>query len=171
MTTPNQPGWYDDPHDANAQRYWDGQGWTPHRQQKPTAWATQPAPQQWPPPSPQSHTAGADMASEGPATAKDVANLSITDWLLFGGLVVAAVGMFFSWVTVSADIPLRGHLSEDRSPFQDYRTFGVLLLSLGPCGWPGLLFPDPGYRSIASSGLRLWSASWFSVPSSASQCT
>jgi hypothetical protein len=24
MTTPQQPGWYDDPHDSNAQRYWDG---------------------------------------------------------------------------------------------------------------------------------------------------
>lgn len=39
MTTPRQPGWYDDPHDSNAQRYWDGQDWTPHRQ-----------PKQWPPP-------------------------------------------------------------------------------------------------------------------------
>ncbi|WP_156748118.1 DUF2510 domain-containing protein, partial [Mycobacterium sp. E3198] len=29
MTTPNQPGWYDDPQDSNAQRYWDGQDWTP----------------------------------------------------------------------------------------------------------------------------------------------
>lgn len=34
MTT-NQPGWYDDPQDANAQRYWDGQQWTPRRQRKP----------------------------------------------------------------------------------------------------------------------------------------
>ena len=36
MTT-NQPGWYDDPQDANAQRYWDGQQWTPRRQRKPAA--------------------------------------------------------------------------------------------------------------------------------------
>lgn len=36
MTTPNQPGWYDDPQDSNAQRYWDGQDWTPHRQRKST---------------------------------------------------------------------------------------------------------------------------------------
>jgi hypothetical protein len=35
MTTSTQPGWYDDPEDANAQRYWDGQNWTPHRQRKP----------------------------------------------------------------------------------------------------------------------------------------
>lgn len=40
MTTP--AGWYDDPNDSNAQRYWDGQDWTPHRQRKPIA---QPAPQ------------------------------------------------------------------------------------------------------------------------------
>ena len=36
MTMPNQPGWYDDPDDSNAQRYWDGQDWTPHRQRKST---------------------------------------------------------------------------------------------------------------------------------------
>jgi serine/threonine protein kinase len=35
MTTPRQPGWYDDPHDSNAQRYWDGQDWAPNRQRKP----------------------------------------------------------------------------------------------------------------------------------------
>lgn len=36
MTTPHQPGWYDDPQNPNAQRYWDGQNWTPHRQRKNT---------------------------------------------------------------------------------------------------------------------------------------
>ena len=35
MTTPDQPGWYDDPQDRSAQRYWDGNDWTPHRQRKP----------------------------------------------------------------------------------------------------------------------------------------
>jgi hypothetical protein len=35
VTTPPQPGWYDDPEVSNAQRYWDGQDWTPHRQRKP----------------------------------------------------------------------------------------------------------------------------------------
>ncbi len=50
MTTP--AGWYDDPNEPNAQRYWDGQDWTPHRQRKP---ASQPAPQpvMSPPPAPQ----------------------------------------------------------------------------------------------------------------------
>lgn len=61
MTTPRQPGWYDDPQDSNAQRYWDGQGWTPHRQRKPLARQTrapvtptvlQPPPSNLPPPPP-----------------------------------------------------------------------------------------------------------------------
>lgn len=39
MTTP--AGWYDDPENATAQRYWDGQNWTPHRQRKNAA-TTQP---------------------------------------------------------------------------------------------------------------------------------
>ncbi|WP_082958202.1 DUF2510 domain-containing protein [Mycobacterium alsense] len=52
MTTPNQPGWYDDPQDSNAQRYWDGQSWTLHRQRKPAARPAPPPPQgpQAPPP-------------------------------------------------------------------------------------------------------------------------
>ena len=28
------PGWYDDPHDRNALRYWDGRQWTPQQQRK-----------------------------------------------------------------------------------------------------------------------------------------
>lgn len=56
MTTPSQPGWYDDPQDSNAQRYWDGQDWTPHRQRKPgskPSRSAMPAPaQQLPPPPP-----------------------------------------------------------------------------------------------------------------------
>jgi hypothetical protein len=35
MTTPAPPGWYDDPQDPAAQRYWDGQDWTPERARKP----------------------------------------------------------------------------------------------------------------------------------------
>ena len=37
MTTTTPPGWYDDPEDSSGQRYWDGQAWTPHRQQKPVS--------------------------------------------------------------------------------------------------------------------------------------
>src|ERR1700722_17728802 len=51
---PQGPGWYDDPQDANAQRYWDGQDWTPQRQRKPVARQAQvpvtPTPPQPPPP-------------------------------------------------------------------------------------------------------------------------
>jgi hypothetical protein len=54
---PNQPGWYDDPNDSNAQRYWDGQSWTPHRQRKstlpPARPSATPPPEQQPPPPPQ----------------------------------------------------------------------------------------------------------------------
>jgi hypothetical protein len=55
MTTPDQPGWYDDPNDPSAQRYWDGQDWTPHRQRKPAPRPAQPSsaatpPQPSPPP-------------------------------------------------------------------------------------------------------------------------
>jgi hypothetical protein len=52
VTTPDQPGWYDDPHDPNAQRYWNGQDWTPHRQRKPIVRSTQPPPPAQPPPPP-----------------------------------------------------------------------------------------------------------------------
>lgn len=49
MTMPSQPGWYDDPQDSNALRYWDGQNWTQNQQQKTFS---QPAPQPvMPPPS------------------------------------------------------------------------------------------------------------------------
>lgn len=56
MTTPDQPGWYEDPIDPNAQRYWDGQDWTPHRQRKPASPPAQPSsaattPRPSPPPS------------------------------------------------------------------------------------------------------------------------
>lgn len=54
MTTPNQPGWYNDPQDPNAQRYWDGRTWTPQRQRRPDVRAPRPPlnrPQQPPPPS------------------------------------------------------------------------------------------------------------------------
>jgi Protein of unknown function (DUF2510) len=44
MPTSTQPGWYDDPEDPKAQRYWDGQGWTPRRQLKPISQATPPPP-------------------------------------------------------------------------------------------------------------------------------
>jgi Protein of unknown function (DUF2510) len=56
MTTPDQAGWYDDPNDPSAQRYWDGQDWTPHRQRKPASPSARasavPAPSRQTPPPP-----------------------------------------------------------------------------------------------------------------------
>jgi hypothetical protein len=61
MTTSQQSGWYDDPHDPNAQRYWDGQDWTPHRQRKPTSRPTPP-----PPPPPVMPTRSPVMPTQSP---------------------------------------------------------------------------------------------------------
>jgi hypothetical protein len=49
---PQGRGWYDDPQDPNAQRYWDGQDWTPHRQRKPVARQAQMPVTSTPPPLP-----------------------------------------------------------------------------------------------------------------------
>lgn len=54
MVTPKQPGWYDDPGDSKAQRYWDGQDWTPHRRRmNTTPGKHHPTPLAAPPPPPQ----------------------------------------------------------------------------------------------------------------------
>lgn len=50
MTTPD-PGWYDDPENPDAQRYWDGLDWTPRRQRKNTP-PTGPRPSPAAPPPP-----------------------------------------------------------------------------------------------------------------------
>jgi hypothetical protein len=68
MTTPNQPGWYADPQDPNAQRYWDGQDWTPHRQRTsaspPSTGAPGLPPSQRLPPMPPPPPAPVDYPSE-----------------------------------------------------------------------------------------------------------
>jgi hypothetical protein len=48
------PGWYDDPHDRNALRYWDGQQWTPQQQRKAAATPPPPVPNYGAPPAPPS---------------------------------------------------------------------------------------------------------------------
>lgn len=81
------------------------------------------------------------MASEGLSAAKGfAAKLSITGWLIFGGLLIAAIAMFLPWVTVSANVPLAGHLSVDLSPFKDYWIFVALLVIAGSgwLAWPAL---------------------------------
>ena len=37
-------GWYDDPSMVNTRRYWDGQAWTEHRQEKPLGPPSAPVP-------------------------------------------------------------------------------------------------------------------------------
>lgn len=59
MTTP-QPGWYDDPENSTAQRYWDGQNWTPHRQRKNTTPTTRNPAAPPPPPPPAAGTTPGD---------------------------------------------------------------------------------------------------------------
>jgi Domain of unknown function (DUF4333)/Protein of unknown function (DUF2510) len=52
MTSSTQPGWYDDSEDTSAQRYWDGQTWTPHRRRKPRSAQSSSASASAPPPAP-----------------------------------------------------------------------------------------------------------------------
>lgn len=82
MTTPNQPGWYGDPRDPDAQRYWDGRGWTPHRRHSPPA-----GPESRPP------------AVEGFA-----ARMSVSAWIVVAGLVVTAISTFLPFATESVEL-------------------------------------------------------------------
>jgi Protein of unknown function (DUF2510) len=50
MTTPGPAGWYDDPDNPKAQRYWDGQDWTARLKRKPVR--RPPSPPVDPPPIP-----------------------------------------------------------------------------------------------------------------------
>jgi hypothetical protein len=77
MTSVNQAGWYDDPNDPTAQRYWDGANWTPHRRRTPIQqaapsrpqpplpppMATPPPPPMNTPPSPSNVTTAAHLPS------------------------------------------------------------------------------------------------------------
>lgn len=136
------PGWYDDPHDHNALRYWDGRQWTPQQQRKA---AVPPPP---PPPPPQNYgapppgygtptpavapgygqppqspgqaghagqlaSAGSQMASPGRNFA---AQLSVPGWLIYGGCLAAFIGVFMPWVTVSANVIVQ--VSVNVSPSQ-----------------------------------------------------
>lgn len=116
MTTP--AGWYDDPEDPKAQRYWDGQDWTPHRQRKPVA---QPTPQPvmssppppepaasvptpppastppLPPPPPNQH---AQWSPPGPQPLGQSPKRSINPIVVIGGIavvIVLAVGGFLGY--------------------------------------------------------------------------
>jgi hypothetical protein len=44
MTMPHSPGWYDDPDTSGAERYFNGQDWTPQRRRKPSTPSRRPQP-------------------------------------------------------------------------------------------------------------------------------
>ncbi len=77
------PGWYPDPHDPHAQRYWDGEGWTPH---------THPTGQAGRIPDPPGRTAVQDARVGGPPARKEsLAWLWWTIGISATLLVVAAI--------------------------------------------------------------------------------
>ena len=124
MTTPMQPGWYDDPEDSNAQRYWDGQAWTPHRQRKPRSAQSSapnlPPPSTLPPPSapapppsapappptlpPPLASASPPPPSPGQQPGGPLTQRSSNPIVMIGVIVaifVLAVGGFLAYTTVS----------------------------------------------------------------------
>ncbi len=125
MTTPSQPGWYDDPQDPNAQRYWDGRGWTSHRQP-------------WPASGPENPGVRGQMASAGPpALAGFAATMSVTAWIVVAGLVVTAISTFLPFATESARL-FGETLGAREVPANGATKFGVVALAaIGV----GLAFP------------------------------
>jgi LppP/LprE lipoprotein/Protein of unknown function (DUF2510) len=94
--TAQQPGWYDDPNDPNAQRYWDGQQWTPQRRRKSTP-PQSPAPMTATPPPPLSF--GASMSPPAPpppgtpgsTSSTPVARRRLPRWAWIAAAIIAAV--------------------------------------------------------------------------------
>jgi hypothetical protein len=170
MTTPNQPGWYDDPNDSNAQRYWDGQDWTPHRQRKPTsrparpsamptpppnlppppppnlppppaAAPTQPAPGSTLPPPPDYNAAGAGQASGIPTQAAAQARLAPSP----------DIGAVF------------GHAPQ-QSPGNAYVYKNPILYAVGGLFFPPLvLFLMGGSRTTCAWMIGLWVLFWLTI--------
>jgi Protein of unknown function (DUF2510) len=150
MTTP-QPGWYDDPENSNAQRYWDGQGWTEQRQPKGASGSTPPPPPPVvaaPPPPPGAAPpfpaqgvpyagAGAGQSAADPlATVKGlVANFTPKTWLLYGGLAFAFLTVFFPWVTISVMGMEEG--SGDVGPHLGWKYVALLaIIAAAVLAWP-----------------------------------
>jgi hypothetical protein len=91
MTAATPQGWYDDPEDLNGQRYWDGQAWTPHRQQK---LASQPssAPNVPPPPPQQAAWQPPGQQQAGPPPQQSSTRRWVTSAI--GGIPVLLVVIF-----------------------------------------------------------------------------
>ena len=88
-----------------------------------------PPPQAQPAPSPDTQTVVVQMPAVSLATVKDtVAKLSVTAWLLFGGFVIAAIGIFFPWQTVSFNAAGLGELGSNNSALAGGARFAVLLV-------------------------------------------
>lgn len=134
MTTPRQPGWYDDPNDANAQRYWDGQGWTPHRQRKSASRPAQPptvaTPPQQPPPAPNLPPPPPPPPSNSPPSQEPAASrvkFGVSKvWLVLTGLALVlviaglvagrvALGTFLPGILVVAVVAIVGAVVTFRS--------------------------------------------------------
>jgi Protein of unknown function (DUF2510) len=95
MTTSGQPGWYDDPHDPSAQRYWDGQNWTPHSQPKSFPPAAAVAPETYAPPSYPVLPAAPDPygAWAAPVQPQPVGPRARPSWVLPVILIVSVLGV------------------------------------------------------------------------------
>ena len=88
-----------------------------------------PTPQAQPAPSRGTQTGVVQIPEAGLATVKDiVARLSVTAWLLFGGFVIAAIGIFFPWQTVSYSAGGLGNLGSNNSALAGGARFAVLLV-------------------------------------------
>jgi uncharacterized protein DUF2510/uncharacterized protein DUF4333 len=100
VETPQPAGWYDDPNDPSAQRYWDGKDWPPQRQRKSTA-SSAPLP---PPPPPHSASQGGPASGQqapwdqlrphGSRAPGLLSRLARQRWVLFAaaGLVPIVIG-------------------------------------------------------------------------------
>lgn len=120
MTTPAQPGWYDDPENSAAQRYWDGQNWTPHRQRKNTTpTAPDPASVAAPPPPPAADLPGPDADVKKPSGFW----LKLTrpqKLLIVGGAAVVALTCLVLAFSGGGGLPFAGDPPVDTSS-QSYR--------------------------------------------------
>ena len=127
MTTPRQPGWYDDPDDSNAVRYWDGQGWTPHRQSKPFSRQTPlPAVPTPPQPPPADHELGPGQVLPPPP------------WYRRRGILIAAFASLIAEVGITVSGP--GDLGTASSGTTGTSTPWSASFSLIATGW---WTPDP----------------------------